>query len=126
MSGFLIDTHVLLWWAVSPDTLSDDARVTFASGRNALLVSHASLWELNIKISRGKLTIPESVETLLQRTRANALPISMKHIARVRELPHHHGDPFDRMLIAQAQCDQLTVVTRDRDIQRYDIPVIAA
>lgn len=126
MSGFLIDTHVLIWWADTPEKLSNDARVALASGRNTLFVSHASLWELNIKISRGKLSIPGSIETLLQRSRCDALAISMNHIDRIKELPHHHGDPFDRMLIAQAQCERITLVTRDRDMFRYDVPVIAA
>ena len=126
MTGLLLDTHVLLWWAGSPKEISPEARLAIASGRNPLLFSYASIWELNIKISRGRLVLPESTEIMLQRARCHSLPITVEHIEATGTLPHHHGDPFDRMLIAQAMADRLTLVTRDRDIRKYDVPVITA
>lgn len=126
MTGFLIDTHVLLWWADSPAKVTPEARLAMASGRNELFVSHASLWEMNIKVSRGKLQLPDTIDVLLQRARCTPLPITLEHVDAITSLPHHHRDPFDRMLIAQASTDKLTILTRDGEMQRYDVPIIAA
>ena len=126
MSGYLVDTHVLLCWAASPKKLAPDARLVMASGSNELFFSYASLWEINIKIARGKLTLPESTDVMLQKSRCKPLPIAREHIALIKDLPHHHRDPFDRMLVAQAQCDGLTLITRDQEIPQYGVPTIAA
>lgn len=126
MNRFLLDTHVLLWWADSPQRLSEQARLAIASARNFLYVSHASLWELAIKTSTGKLTLPGSAETLVERVRCSELPIAKSHIALLHDLPLFHSDPFDRMLIAQAQAEGLTLITRDRCIMQYDVALLAA
>lgn len=126
MTRFLIDTHVLLWWASDPHVLTDEARIVIAGGRNQLLFSHASFWEIAIKISNGKLRLPEPTTELIQRARCRALPITAEHIDSIVHLPHLHRDPFDRMLIAQAKVEDLVLVTRDEDILKYDIPTLAA
>lgn len=126
MTGYLLDTHVLLWWADNPHQLSDDARLAIASGRNTLFVSHASLWELQIKISMGKLSLPSSPEELVKRSRCHLLPIAVSHINAIASLPHHHADPFDRMLLAQAKVETLTIITRDKAMKDYAVNVLAA
>ncbi|MCA9214605.1 MAG: type II toxin-antitoxin system VapC family toxin [Planctomycetales bacterium] len=126
MTAYLVDTHVLLDWASSPDGLSPESRLVMATGRNELFFSYASLWELNIKISLGKLSLPESTDVMLQKARCKSLPILVEHIATIKDLPHHHRDPFDRMLISQAINNRMTLITRDREIRKYDVPTIAA
>ena len=119
MTRYLVDTHVLLWWAAEPEQLATEARIALASGHNQLLLSHVSLWELAIKISKGKLVLPGSLDELQTKARSTALPILPRHIARLIELPHHHSDPFDRMLgtdhqryAAQGVADQGTQMFR--------------
>lgn len=124
MTQYLLDTHVLLWWADNPAQLSEEARLALASGHNQLFVSHASVWEIAIKESLGKLTLPDTIESLIIRSRFTPLPISYAHIEGIKRLPHLHGDPFDRMLIAQAQAERLILITRDKNIQRYDVPIL--
>ncbi len=126
MSGLLLDTHVLLWWAGSPEAIKPQARLAIGSGHNSLLVSHASLWEMNIKRGVARLDTPENNGQLVRRARCDLLPISLEHIEEVTQLPHHHGDPFDRMLIAQARVENLTIITRDKEIQKYDVVTLAA
>lgn len=126
MSRILIDTHVLLHWAESPRLVSEEARLVMASGRSTLFFSHASLWELHIKIALGKLKLPDTPRVLMQRARCRELPITVTHIEETASLPHIHGDPFDRMLIAQSRSDDLVLLTHDRVIPKYDITTIAA
>jgi len=126
VTGFLIDTHVMLWWATGEEKLSSKARLALGAGRNELFFSYASIWELNIKISRGRLELPESPDILLRRARCKPLPIGLEHLEAIKELPHLHRDPFDRMLIAQARVDHLTLITRDIEIQAYDVATMAA
>lgn len=126
MTGFLLDTHTLLWWAESPEQLSSEAKVTIGSGRNTLYFSYASIWELSIKIGQGKMTLPDSVEVLLQRARCQTLPIELSHLDVLKSLPPLHGDPFDRLLVAQAQVNKLTLITRDQQIQQYDVTTMIA
>lgn len=126
MTRFLLDTHVLLRWAESPQLVSHEARLTIASGRNTLFFSHASFWELHIKMALGKLTLPDSMGVLMQRARCKELPITVSHIEETARLPHIHGDPFDRMLIAQSRSDNLVLVTRDQIICKYELATIAA
>lgn len=126
MTQLLIDTHVLVWWADKPQELQEEARLAIGSGLNQVYVSMASLWELQLKISSGKLSIPGTIATLVQRARCKPLPIKLEHIETTELLPRHHLDPFDRMLIAQARVEHLVLVTRDRMIQQYDVQTIAA
>ena len=126
MTGFIVDTHVMLWWADSEDRLTPEARLVMGAGRNELFFSIASVWELNIKMSKKQVELPDSIDVMLQRARCKLLPIAYEHAEAIKELPHLHRDPFDRMLIAQAKVTGMTLLTRDEKIHKYDVPVIAA
>ena len=122
---YLLDTHTLLWARATPDLLSADALAVLESADNALYLSIASLWECAIKSSIGKLDVPDD----FYRTVAGdyeILGIDVSHVEASANLPLHHRDPFDRMLVAQARLGGLTLVTRDRDIAKYDVPVVTA
>jgi PIN domain nuclease of toxin-antitoxin system len=122
---YLIDTHVFLWAASDPGRLSPAARDLFA-GKARLWLSHVSAWEMVLKA--GKLSLPAGVRSFVgeqaPRLRLRALPISLAHIFGLAELPWHHRDPFDRMLVAQAQAEGLTLLSADRQLARYRVPVI--
>ena len=122
---YLLDTHTLLWARTAPDVLSTDALGVLESADSALYLSVASLWECAIKSSIGKLDVPDE----FYRTVAadyEILGIEVSHVEACAKLPMHHRDPFDRMLVAQARLGGLTLLTRDRDIAKYDVPVVAA
>ena len=122
---YLLDTHTLLWARTAPNVLSADALAVLESADSALYLSIASLWECAIKSSIGKLDVPDE----FYRTVAadyEILGIEVSHIEACAKLPMHHRDPFDRMLVAQARLGGLTLLTRDRDIAKYDVPVVAA
>ena len=122
---YLLDTHTLLWARTAPDVLSADALAVLESADSALYLSIASLWECAIKSSIGKLDVPDE---FYQTVAADyeILGIEVSHVEACAKLPMHHRDPFDRMLVAQARLGGLTLLTRDRDIAKYDVPVVAA
>ena len=97
-----------------------------ASADNEIVVSMASAWELTIKQSLGKLTVPGNMGETLAQHDIRLLPIELAHIEAIRQLPMHHGEPFDRLLIAQAQVEGLTIVSRDRWFDAYDVALIRA
>jgi PIN domain nuclease of toxin-antitoxin system len=121
---FLLDTHALLWWLADDPALSPVARAAIAAGQTRVFVSAASAWEMSIKRAQGKLDSPEDLEAELVRHRFQPLPITVAHALVAGRLPRHHGDPFDRMLIAQAQLHQLTVVTHDPRFPLYGVPIL--
>lgn len=124
-SRLLLDTHVFLWWRVDAAALSKSARTAIASADLAY-VSAASAWEAAIKASLGKLKLPESFAAGVEDSDFEKLMISFAHAEAAARLPPHHSDPFDRMLVAQAQLEGLTLVTHDRSIEPYDVPVLWA
>ena len=126
MSRFLLDSHVLLGWAEDPAQLSPDSRYAIAEGRHLVYVSAATLWELGIKQVAGKLKLPEDLRSLLKSNRFDLLPISGDHALAAPHLPPHHRDPFDRLLIAQANIERFTLITRDTEIAKYDVPILVA
>jgi len=125
MVNLLLDTHALLWFLVDDHHLKPAARQLMADPMNEVFVSAASAWEIAIKASLGKLTVPPDVATWLPAqlltTRLTPLPISVFHAAAAARLPAHHADPFDRLLIVQAVAEHLTIVTRDPQFQRYEV-----
>lgn len=125
MAGFLVDTHALLWWLDAPVKLKQPARDVIANPENRIVVSTASVWEISIKRALGKLEIPNDLEAQLADDAIIVLPVSFAHAAAVAELPLHPHDPFDRMLIAQAIEERLTLITRDRTFEAYDVPLLA-
>jgi len=112
----LLDTQALLWWLGDAAELGQAARNAIGDGANTVFVSAASAWEMEIKRALGKLRSPEDLEETLMAERFLELPVRFAHTAALRALPGLHRDPFDRMLIAQATVEGLTVVTFDRTI----------
>ena len=123
---YLLDTNVLLWWLGEPEKLSKHARDVIADGRSELFFSAASVWEMAIKRALGRLSFPGNLEPVLRRQRIAVLPITMAHALAVGDLPAHHSDPFDRMLVAQAGVEALVVVTRDGVFETYGVGVVQA
>jgi PIN domain nuclease of toxin-antitoxin system len=124
--NLLPDTHALLWWLDDNPSLSGEARAAIADGGNPVFVSAVVIWEIRIKQGLGKLRLPPDFRQVLDSQPFENLPITAEHAHRVAELPAHHRDPFDRMLVAQAMTEKLTIVTRDPDIARYRVRVITA
>jgi PIN domain nuclease of toxin-antitoxin system len=121
----LLDTHVFLWWVNDVSELSRRARTAIRNERNECFLSLASCWEIAIKVSLGKLELPSDVELFVsEHLAANAvrvLPIELRHVSRVAEMPFHHRDPFDRLLVAQALDEDLSVVSADPIFRRYGV-----
>jgi len=120
----LLDTHVVLWWLDDPILISESARDAIAEPSNEVLVSAASSRETAIKRGLGKLTAPKDFEAATDACGFRALPITVAHALATEQLPFHHRDPFDRMLIAQAFLEEATIVTRDAVISQYGVPII--
>jgi PIN domain nuclease of toxin-antitoxin system len=124
----LLDTHVLIWWLSQSTRLGPRARKLLADDGTKLLWSVASSWELAIKQSKGGIQLPGPVRTYLPQVlgeqQVDLLPIANSHALRVAELPHHHGDPFDRMLVAQAVEERIPILTNDEVIGQYEVEVI--
>jgi PIN domain nuclease of toxin-antitoxin system len=123
----LLDTHSWLWMVGESGRLADSSRGLLRDPSNDLFLSAASAWEMAIKYAAGKLRLPQPPAALITQwmaeVRMGALPILHAHALRAGELPLHHRDPFDRLLIAQAQIEGLTVLTADRVFAKYDVPV---
>jgi len=124
----LLDTHVWLWMLVSPDRIGREAREELADRENNLVLSAASSWEIAIKYRLGKLPLPEPpgefIPPRLARDGIVPLPIEHAHATRVADLPELHRDPFDRLLVAQAQLEDLTIFTADDKLARYDVSCV--
>ena len=126
MKRLLLDTHVLLWWLSDDPLLGQTTRQVIADPRNDVYISTASTWEISIKKSLGKLSAPDDMDNIIDDEGFDKLPITLFHGDQAGMLPEHHKDPFDRMLIAQAQSEGLVVVTSDEKIARYGIRVMDA
>lgn len=126
MDDCLIDTHVLIWMAQQPENIPAKAKETILSA-DKIFLSHVSVWEMAIKIKTGKLDVG-NLSNFLYSSVANyklvMLPISLKHIFSTQELPLHHRDPFDRLLIAQAISEKLTFITVDKAFDAYGINTV--
>lgn len=126
MTAFLLDTHVALW-LLADVNLSEDVRAAVQDAGNDVHLSIASPWEVAIKQSTGKLEgLPEDYLDLLVTQGVDILAVQPEHVRAVRHLPLHHRDPFDRMLVAQAQVERLTLVTGDSRLSAYDVRILAA
>ncbi len=121
---FLLDTHCWLWMQVSPERISDKVLDQLTDPENVLFLSSASSWEIAIKWALGKLPLPlapeEYVPRCLERQGVVGLPIQHRHALHTASLPRHHRDPFDRLLVAQAELEKLTLVTADKKLAAYD------
>jgi PIN domain nuclease of toxin-antitoxin system len=123
----LLDTHTLLWWIADDERLSSRASALIADGANEVLVSAASAWEIVVKSALGRVGVPAPVDRFFTaQLEANAfvpLPIQMRHALGLAALPGVHRDPFDRILVAQAVAEDLTLVSRERVLRRYPVAV---
>ena len=123
--GYLLDTHSLLWALGEPDALSNRARAAIGDTGSIVQVSTASLWECAIKASIGKLELPEEFFDAVTMAGFEELQIRIPHLEVYVALPMHHRDPFDRMLVAQATTESLTLISNDSKIAEYDVDVLA-
>ena len=121
--NLLLDTHVLLWWFAGNSQLSKAARRTILEA-SAVYVSAATAWEIGIKVSKGKLSFSGHLDAQMRESGFLALSVTVSHALAAGALPRHHGDPFDRMLIAQARLESLTLLTIDARLGAYDAPVL--
>jgi PIN domain nuclease of toxin-antitoxin system len=124
----LLDTHVFLWWVLDDERLSPFVRDFVADGKNELFLSSASCWEMMIKARIGRLTFPEPAEKYIPdqmtQNRLIGLPVQIVHALHLHSLPDHHKDPFDRMLIAQAQVERMPIITNDSLLTAYDVTIL--
>jgi PIN domain nuclease of toxin-antitoxin system len=126
----LLDSQALLWWRAGHRRLGPRARAAIERDAFGVLVSAATAWELAIKSATGKLTLRDAVErwlpAALDGSGFEPLPVTLAHALAVATLPFHHADPFDRLLIAQAQLENLTIVTADSAFEDYDVKLLDA
>jgi len=126
MKRVLLDTHVLLWWLADNPRLGSEARRLIGAAANSIHVSAASTWEIAIKQGLGKVTAPDDLDSIVEREGFEKLPITLFHGQQAGQLPPLHRDPFDRMLVAQAQAEGLEIITGDLQIPRYGVHTIDA
>lgn len=122
----LLDTHVLIWTLLERPRLSAAAVDAIGDESNEVFVSVVSAWEIEIKQAKGKLRIPDELGAGLAAQGFQVLPVALRHVLAVESLPRHHRDPFDRMLISQAQLEGMTFVTSDSEIRHYPVAVLPA
>lgn len=122
----LLDTHVILWTLAKSESLRSEALEVLRAPETIRVVSVASLWEIAIKRAIGRLTAPEDLPDFLQRTGHEFLTVTVRHAWAVSKLTQFHGDPFDRLLVAQAQIEDIPLITHDRQLERYDVRIIRA
>ena len=125
--NLLLDTHTFIWWDSNASHLSQKAQALIGDPSNSIYLSLVSIWEIQIKRNLGKLQIRKPIQDILTEQRANGvntLQIEIKHLIELDNLPNHHKDPFDRLLIAQAASEGLTLLTKDKFFQDYQVSVI--
>ncbi len=122
----LLDTHILLWWLEDSPSLSKKIAQIISDRKNLVFVSAATAWEISIKQALGKIEAPDDLEAALLANGFQALPIAISHALLAGQLPPHHNDPFDRLLVAQAKIEELVLVTRDQKQILYDVQKIVA
>lgn len=122
----LLDTHALLWWLAGDARLGPTARARIGTGDDRVFVSAASSWEIAHKRAAGKIAAAWDIRAEVEEEGFAELSIGLEHTIVAAQLPKHHSDPFDRILVAQAQTEGLWLVTSDAAIQRYDVPWLDA
>jgi PIN domain nuclease of toxin-antitoxin system len=122
----LLDTHSLLWWFADDPQLAAPARRSIADPLNDVLVSAASVWEIEVKRAAGRLEAPEDLLAAIASAGFDTIPLTGQDVVDAARLPRHHGDPFDRMVIAQARRLEAVIVSHDRAFAAYDVHVLGA
>ncbi len=123
INKLLLDTHVFLWWRADEQRLQESARSAISEA-DVVFVSAATAWEAAIKAALNRLELPDTVESGVEDSGFEKLTITFSHAEAAAALPPHHFDPFDRMLVAQANAEGLTLVTHDRRLETYDVPIL--
>ena len=125
---YLLDTHTFLWWNEDNPQLSEKAKEIIADGKTEIYLSSASAWEIAIKAEKGRLILPEEPAQYIAERMSfynfSPLAIDISHAVKVYKLPKHHADPFDRILVAQSQLEDLPLISKDKLIKLYDVNVI--
>jgi PIN domain nuclease of toxin-antitoxin system len=124
MMKLLLDTHILLWWLTQDRKLSPTETAIITDPDNLVFVSAATAWEIAVKKMIGKLEAPDNLSAALAANNFLELPITIEHSQKFYHLPLHHHDPFDRIMVAQAMSEGITLMTRDIKIALYDIKII--
>lgn len=122
----LLDSHVFLWWLQGGEGLRPEARKAIAQNDEGVWVSAASVWELGLKAHMGKLKLPGSLSEAITQSAFKHLSITSAHAECAANLPLHHRDPFDRMLVGQAQSEGMTLVSRDDALEAYGVAILKA
>jgi PIN domain nuclease of toxin-antitoxin system len=126
--NYLLDTHVFIWMDSDPSLLSASVEGLLKDKQNAVYISVVSVWEMQIKVQIGKLTLSAPVEKLVQEQRdnndLNILPVTLAHALKVGDLPLHHKDPFDRLLVAQAIVEDFTFITKEQILSQYAVNIV--
>jgi len=124
----LLDTHVFIWWSSEPNKLSEKVLTLCENIDNNLILSVASIWEMQIKLQLGKLklkiSLQELIESQQQTNNIQILSIDLKHVLELHNLPAHHNDPFDRLLISQANSENIDLVSRDEIFAKYEVKLL--
>jgi len=128
MKKLLLDTHAFIWWASEPEKLSKKALSLCKDRNNILILSVASVWEMQIKIQLGKLKLDDPLTNMIEEQEQvndlQILPVELTHILALENLADHHKDPFDRLLVAQSNVEDLTIVSKDSIIKKYSANII--
>lgn len=124
--SFLLDTHILVWWLEDLRRLPQHVSSILQDESVRIFVSIATAWELEIKRALGKIETPDDLPQVIDENNFSVLPVEFEHIASLRTLPLLHRDPFDRMLLAQALAEGLTLITHDPALKRYNVPILLA
>jgi PIN domain nuclease of toxin-antitoxin system len=124
----LLDAHTFLWWTLEDERISPKAIDLIGNIENEIYFSVASAWEIIIKYQLGKLILPTEPEVFipehLEINQFSVLPISLYHAFTIRELPYHHKDPFDRMLVAQSKVENMAIISADVKFKKYDVKIV--
>lgn len=128
MTRLLLDTHVFIWMDIAPTKLSSSVAAHLTDRSNTLLLSVVSVWEMQIKLQLGKLSLEQSladmIESQQQTNHIEVLPIKLPHVLALEALPMHHKDPFDRLLTAQAIVEKATLISNDEVLAKYPVDVL--
>jgi PIN domain nuclease of toxin-antitoxin system len=122
----LLDTNALIWSLAKPDRLSTKAREAICAETSRVFVSAVSAWEIGVKQAKGLLELPQDLESHMLENRFDPLPLTFDQALAIEALPYKHHDPFDRMIVAQAQAEELVLVTSDREMRRYEVAILPA
>lgn len=118
---YLLDTHIILWWLTEPETLKSNVKKIISDKKQSIFLSSASFWEMAIKQSIGRLTLPKNMIQFVTKEGFEVLPLTAEECLSVADLPLLHQDPFDRILVVQAKLNDMILITRDKKIRAYPV-----